>query len=605
MNESTQTRNSPQVTLRTRLTGFAIVVLLVVALISSGALNRLELLWFDQTSGWLMRHSPTATASSENQVIVVGIDENSRKEFKVPVATLHRQIGQFLEAMAAAGARGVALDVVLPETSYDRLQPGLDAAVARGILAMRRVSPLILGVSAQADGQLRPLHPLFSRLAGTEGQGSVFVPRDIDGVARRFDERIGINQETVPTLSGQLARQLGATPDSGLIPMFKGPRIESVPLNQVLHWQADGDVEHLQAVFRNRLVLLGSLLPHEDQHRVPVPLAVVDLAQDTDTTHGVFIHAMQLRSLLDKDLIHELPSATVLLVAILLAGAWWLKPGAASWIGTGILLALLLALSIPALTAGWILPSVLWSTALLGGVGGRSLLGAWQTAKEKRRLHQAFDGSVSPTVLKEIIAGRLNPQLAGEKREICVLFSDIRGFTTLSEHMAPEAVTDLLNRYFDRMASVVHRHGGTLDKFIGDGIMAFFGAPQATAATCHDAFLAAQEMLEELAAFNREQAERSAAAIAIGIGLHFGTAFVGYIGAKDRHDYSAIGDTVNTASRLEGLTKEAVYPVVMSKTVATRLDQSLPLAPLGLHAVKGRAPIDIFGWRPGEPETLS
>ena len=106
MNEPTQTRNSPQVTLRTRLTGFAIVVLLVVALISSGALNRLELLWFDQASGWLMRHSPTATAISENQVIVVGIDENSRKEFKVPVATLHRQIGQFLEAMAAADARG-------------------------------------------------------------------------------------------------------------------------------------------------------------------------------------------------------------------------------------------------------------------------------------------------------------------------------------------------------------------------------------------------------------------------------------------------------------------------------------------------------------------
>ena len=98
MNESTQTRNSPQVTLRTRLTGFAIVVLLVVALISSGALNRLELLWFDQTSGWLMRHSPTATASSENQVIVVGIDENSRKEFmrQTALCLVHKKDAQII-----------------------------------------------------------------------------------------------------------------------------------------------------------------------------------------------------------------------------------------------------------------------------------------------------------------------------------------------------------------------------------------------------------------------------------------------------------------------------------------------------------------------------
>ena len=592
--------------LKTRLTGFAVVVVLVVALAGSGALTRLQLLWFDQASHWLMQQDTSpAREKNRNEVIVVGVTEESRREFNVPVATLHRQIGRFLEAMATAGARGVALDVVLPETSYDQLQPGLDTAVARGILAMRRVSPLILGVGAQADGQLRPLHPLFSRLAGAEGQGSVFVARDIDGVARRFDERIGIDRETVPTLAGQLARRLGATPGMGLVPMFKGPRIDSVPLHQVLYWYDEGDVEQLRAMFGDRLVLLGSLLPYEDQHRVPVPLAVIDLQQDSGTTHGVFIHAMQLRNVLDNTLIRELPEAAVFLVAILCALGWWLKPGLLTWIANGILTIMLYLASIPALAAGWMLPIVLWSAALLAGVGGRSMLHGWQTAKERRQLHLAFDGSVSPGVLKEIIAGRLNPQLAGEKRNICVLFSDIRGFTSLSEHMAPETVTNLLNRYFDRMASVVHHHGGTLDKFIGDGIMAFFGAPQASNTACIDAFLTGQEMLEELELFNREQTARGEKAIAIGVGLHFGPAFIGYIGATDRHDYSAIGDTVNTASRLEGLTKEAGYPIVISQSVASQLDSTVPLTPLGTHAIKGRAPIDIYGWRPSQQEVNS
>ncbi len=585
------------------LPGFALVLLCILALAGSGVLGRLELLWFDQASRWLLQTSAATAAPVAHEVIVVGIDDESRREFGVPVATLHRQIGLFLEAMAAAGARGVALDVVLPEISYDRLQPGLDAALARGIVAMRPVAPLVLGLSAQADGQLRPLHPLFARLAGNEGQGSVFVPRDVDGVTRRFDERIGVDRELIPTLAGQLARRLGTTPGAGLLPMFEGPRIASIPLNQVLRWQRENDLQRLQASFGGRLVLLGSQLAHDDQHRVPVPLAVADLGRDTDTTHGVFIHAMQLRSVLGQRLLRELPGAGVLLVAFLLATSWWWRPGIAAWGAAGVLTAALFAASVLALPAGWSLPAVLWCMALLGGLGGRSLLQAWQTARERRRLHQAFDGSVSPGVLKEIVAGRLNPQLAGERRDICVLFSDIRSFTTLSEHLPPETVTDLLNRYFDRMAAAIHRHGGTLDKFIGDGIMAFFGAPQAAAAPCTDAFLAAQDMLTELAAFNREQAERGAPAIAIGIGLHFGPAFIGYIGARDRHEYSAIGDTVNTASRLEGLTKEAGYPVVMSAATAERLDHELPLAALGPHAIKGRAPIEIFGWRPATADT--
>ena len=572
--------------------GYLLVAVLVVASIAGSLLSRPELRWLD----WQMRHLTERMAdTTQSPVVVVGIDDASLAEFGVPLATLHRQLGGFFEAMALARPRAVGVDVVLPQTSYDRIQPGLDAALARGILALRPVAPLVLGLTATADGSLRPIHPLFANLAGPEGLALVFLPKDSDGVMRHYDEHIGSAQETLSTLTGQLARRLEIPVQEGLIPLFRGARFGYVPLKDVLAWRAAGDEARLAEAFSGKVVFLGSLLAHDDQHLVPVGLALGDSGS---TTHGVFLHAAQMRTLMADGPIRESPQNLVIMVALLLSLGWWLQPGQRLWVAALIVVSSLLALSVELLAAGWAIPAMTWSLALLLGIGGRTALEAWQSAAERRRLRLAFDGFVSPGVLSEILAGRLNPQLAGERRDICVLFSDIRSFTTMSEHMSPEAVTDLLNRYFERMASTIHRHGGTLDKFIGDGIMAFFGAPQANATACIDAFHAAQEMLPELDAFNHEQEASGSPRIAIGIGLHFGPALIGYIGAKSRHEYSAIGDTVNTASRLEGLTKDAGYPVVLSPTVRERLPASDAIVSLGEHPLKGRAPIQIFGWKP-------
>jgi len=572
--------------------GYFAVALLLGSSMAAGVFGRVELRWLDWQMGWLQQWQ---VAAAGGDVVVVGIDDASLKEFGVPVATLHRQLGQFFEAMAIACVRAVGVDMVLPESSFDRIQPGLDASLARGIVALRPVAPLILGLGAKPDGAIRPLQPLFVTLVGQEGLGSVFVARDADGVVRRFDERLGAEGQTFPTLAGQMARRLGVPVSAGIVPVHLGTRFKYVALNEVISWHQAKDLARLEQAFSGKVVLLGSILAHDDQHSVPVPLA------DGDTgpmTHGVFIHAMQIRSLLAGNLIKEVPTALALGVAMFLTLGWWLRPGRVIWISMGLAALVILGISPLALAAGWAIPAVSWTMALLAGLGARTVWEAWLTAIEKRRLRRAFDGFVSPTVLKEILGGRLHPSQTGERRDICVLFSDIRSFTTLSEHLAPEAVTDLLNRYFERMARAVHRHEGTLDKFIGDGIMAFFGAPKGLDSPCESAFKAAQDMLAELEEFNTEQQNHGGPRIAIGIGLHFGPAFVGYIGSAARNEYTAIGDTVNTASRLEGLTKEAGFPLVMSPTVVQRLPGVVGIENLGQQAVKGRADIAVYGWRP-------
>jgi len=183
-----------------------------------------------------------------------------------------------------------------------------------------------------------------------------------------------------------------------------------------------------------------------------------------------------------------------------------------------------------------------------------------------------------------------------------VLFADLRDFTTLSEHLPPEEVTALLNRHFEHMAQAIHRQGGTLDKFIGDGIMAFFGAPQDLPQPCAQALAAAQAMHQALATFNAEQQRLGGPCLRMGVGLHWGESYVGYVGARSRHAYSAIGDTVNTAARLEGLCKASGWPVVLSEAMLQTLEPAWRqrVHPLGEQALKGRSPLMTHGWDPGK-----
>jgi class 3 adenylate cyclase len=305
-----------------------------------------------------------------------------------------------------------------------------------------------------------------------------------------------------------------------------------------------------------------------------------------------------VRGMLNQGFIQPAPLAATLLLPALFALLWLGAAIVRKFALFALAVTALLALCALLLASGhWLAPGAALATGLAACIA-RSVLEGWRNFSEKRRLSRTFSGYVSPAVMREIVAGGVGVDLQGRKADICVLFSDIRNFTTLSEHLPAEDVVALLNRYFAKMSDVVHRHEGTVDKFIGDGLMAFFGAPNPLANPQKNALDAAHAMQHELAGLNHELAAEGRAPIAIGIGLHSGEAVVGHIGSAERHAYTAIGDTVNIAARLEGLCKDLGYPVLCSAAVASAIGPCALLAPLGLQPLKGRSPIDVFGWRP-------
>lgn len=216
---------------------------------------------------------------------------------------------------------------------------------------------------------------------------------------------------------------------------------------------------------------------------------------------------------------------------------------------------------------------------------------------ERARLRDLLDKNVSPEVAAQLL--RDGATLGGEEREVTILFSDLRGFTTMSEKFAPRDLLSLLIRYFDRMEVEVHRHGGVIDKFIGDAIMALFGAPVSQGDSADRALAAAIGMERALAELNAELVAEGRAPMGIGVGVNTSRVIAGNIGSHRRLNYSVIGDGVNVASRLQSLTRTAEYRtniITSAATLAALRDRTKFTArPLGPVHVKGRdKPVDVF-----------
>jgi adenylate cyclase len=258
--------------------------------------------------------------------------------------------------------------------------------------------------------------------------------------------------------------------------------------------------------------------------------------------------------------------------------------------------ALLAAAAAPgyyAFQVDWILPVAEVQAGLASAYLMTLALRLTGEERARSRMRQVFGRYVSDEVVKVLLAEDRKPDLAGEAKVVTVLFSDIRGFTTFSEKLSAHEVVEMLNAYFTRVCEPILAEGGTVDKYIGDAVMAVFGSPVPHADHARRAVRAALGMAKEAADFKQWMVkrfpDRGLAEFGIGVGLHTGEAVIGDIGTPKRKEFTAIGDTVNAASRLEGATKELKVVIAASESTVKAAGEGVQTGKVETVTVKGRS----------------
>jgi adenylate cyclase len=314
---------------------------------------------------------------------------------------------------------------------------------------------------------------------------------------------------------------------------------------------------------------------------------------------GMQIHASVLDSILSGRFMKPAPvwaGVAALLLCALVAGIGLLRFGV--WPGLALSAATAAAFVVVAvmlfergLWLGMIEPASALTLAAFGGVSYQYFV----EDREKRRVKRLFSRYVSKDVFDQLMSDPSKAGLGGKRRSMTVLFSDIRGFTTFSEQGEPEAIVQQLNEYFSRMVHVVFEHRGTLDKFVGDAVMALFGAPLDDPDHAEHAVQAALAMLKELEELNRGWAAEGRPTLAIGVGVNTGDMVAGNIGSESIMSYTVIGDAVNLGSRLESLNKQYGTSIIISDATRGCLQGRYDVRALGDVVVKGKSqPVAIF-----------
>ncbi|HEX7644043.1 MAG TPA: adenylate/guanylate cyclase domain-containing protein [Burkholderiaceae bacterium] len=572
-----------------------------------------------------MRHH-AADFKADPDVIVVDIDDASMRDME-EIAGLWawpREIhADLLDALNEFAPRAVVFDIAFSER--DRKRPKSDARLSESLAAAAPRAYLgatLLPPATVKDTALAPLSKAFglAQTCDTTSGAPLLLPNavdpaawrlgldnseiDPDGVLRHYRLRYRVQGCLLPSLPARVAAELGANlpvSDSILMTWPKVPRAHypySVlyrRLTEERFGMSDAGLRRMNSDLRGKILVVGSSATSGyDHHLTPLEASYP----------GVDLLATAIDNLLNGNAAKPVPSWIAYLFGVMLIAALgycFFRRINPVHSGLGLLLVTVAALwladqLIPRL---WVFQTATplifaWLWFLVAAIAAY--------LRERRAREQAvalFSRFLNPAVVGKLVdQGETVESLSGRSSEITVLFSDIRGFTTLSETHAPQEVVALLNRYFERQVEVIFRHGGTLDKFIGDCIMAFWGAPIGDVAHARHAVEAALEMQEVLEDFKRElQAEGSDLVdFDVGIGVHSGTAVVGFIGAKRKLDYTAIGDTVNLASRVEGLTKGVARVLVSRETVTACAEvPHIEFGLSGAFSVKGRtAKVELY-----------
>ena len=561
---------------------------------------------------WNLRQL-AARSSPDPDIVILDIDEPT-------LAALAPEYGRYPWSRAVYGAliegltrqrpRAIVFDILLidphKEHAADDLYliravhaagnvffplvrlPGGAAADADGVF-LAQVPGLERGARAEAQARAALLLPLPG-LTATGRIGAINAEPEADGVVRRYPLLHPAGGWFIPSLPARVAQELGyalpAADTLGLL--WHGPArsYRTLSLHEVL-----ADFERRAPArppdeFTGKVVIVGASAP-----------GLADLKQTpmAPSYPGTEIIATALDNLKHAERLEFAPRwsgalLTALALAVLatasgaglgLFGLGALTLGLSAGIGAGAFAGVVgwhyaVPVVVPIVFGGWIYYLL-------------TALRAWLLERrDRQRVTQLFGRFLDPRVVAELVARR-GAEIAtgGERREITVLFSDIRGFTTLSEQRPAQEVVELLNRYFRLQVEVIFRHQGTLDKYIGDAIMAFWGAPTDQPDHARRALAAAQEMEQTLLRFQRELGP-AGAEFEVGIGLCSGEAVVGFIGSPEhRQDYTVIGDAVNTAARIETATKDRAR-VLVSETTRAAAGSEYRFRDHGRVALKGK-----------------
>lgn len=581
---------------RVRLAGTA--VFLVLALLLARFSWHLPLTGDAERALYDIRFAPAAAAVAQDErIVLVTYDDQTLRALQKRSPLDRRVLAEALAALDGMRPRAIGVDILLDQPQAE------DPQLLAALKAMRTPTLLAYADPGANEDQIGYEQHRFLRAFVGKARTERVRPADIrmepdaeDGVIRRWPERMAGPPPLLANAmspdhpeferhDGSIDFVLPADPER---PVFASFAIDTLPLL----------ADSIRARIEGRYVLIGGDIKGQDDHETPMT------RQTGRWTKGIEVHAQMLAQKLDGRLRPTVPPVVLWAIAVALVTAGGLS-GLVELRGRR--LALLLAAQPPMIA---VLPFALqhWGADTYGlpalgwGLGWALAFAAAGAAargvgSEQRRFAQAALGKYLPAdVAAAILRDPERLTLSGEKRPVYALFSDLEGFTRLSHGIAPEQLSGLLNRYLEMLSEVVLRHGGTIDKFVGDAIVAFWGAPIAREDDADRAILAAVALYEAGEKFRRSAGAGMPAIGCTRVGLHHGEAVIGNFGGKGRIQYTALGDSMNTASRLESANKQLHSTILVSGEAKAKTSLDI-FRPLGRVVLNGRAtPIEI--WEP-------
>ncbi|QDO97431.1 adenylate/guanylate cyclase domain-containing protein [Ferrovibrio terrae] len=570
-----------------------------------------------------LRHAVFAQTASAGRVAVVAIDEETyrRPPFaEMPQAGWSPLLAPVLNAVAAEAAV-VGFDVVY-STSLDNLQRGYERDFLIALRNTARAGKLVLG---KVQHSAHPILPHGSQQVAVGGAANIRplnAFEDSDGVIRRLPLSFATADGREAGLAAELALRAGASAmppvDAAgnlLLDFNTAPgAVPTYSLADLHACAAAGRSDYFRDHFAGRVVILATVLDVEDRRltsRRFVPMtdgvaapprcvhpAMQLAAAPRDSIAGVYIHATAVNNILDGRPLRDWPAATTATVAVALAlltaAAAFLLQLRVGLAGIAVVLVLLPFATVLLLQGGSVMP---WLSLAAAMAVTAAVTVAYRFAvsdRDRRLIARLFSLYLPPVVVERMVAGGRMPALGGEEREVTVLFSDIAGFTAISEACDPATLVQGLNIYFSTMTDIIEAHGGFVDKYIGDAIVAVFGAPLDAPRHAEQAMRAAMQMRDVL----RTEPERFSLAglpLKTRIGLNTGRVLIGNIGSPRRFNYTAMGDAVNLAARLEGANKAYGTSILVSEDTMKAAGEAVVARRVDIVRVVGRAqPVRLY-----------